>query len=553
MKTSWRLAKLLLGALFTFVGASTSFAQIPIPTNQGTNWTSTTRNQFYTQDQGSQIIPLAWFRALKQVNGLSFSASSLGRYGYLPNPSSPVAGLPVGFSTNVDRQTGVTHVGLTCSGCHTRQITVSGVSYRIDGAPAITDVNTFLSDMDSAVAKLLNTQTVFDQFAQTVLGSGNTATAKAALRTQVNDWYLPFHTLMSRSLPTASRWGPGRLDAVSMIFNRVSGLDIGLTPPYMIPENMALADAPARYPFIWNTHLQDYTQWTGFFKNGTPLLGLGRNLGEVIGVFAKFHPVKDSTRASGYDFLQINSGNIPGLNVLESLVPKIGPPKWPWLLDPIKVAAGRNVFYKPDTTQGNKSCNDCHGIRQGEPRDGNTNTWATPILDVGTDSRAANLLTRRVKTGILQGATVPGTTLTLQATDYVDRVLSVAVQGAIAQYYSAPPAAPAESGPRPIGYAYESRVLQGIWAAAPYLHNGSVPSLAELLKPSPLRVSQFQVGPAYNIFTVGLASTQSKFNFTYRTTDCTQRNSGNSRCGHEYGTTFNAIEKAALLEYLKQL
>ena len=34
------------------------------------------------------------------------------------------------------------------------------------------------------------------------------------------------------------------------------------------------------------------------------------------------------------------------------------------------------------------------------------------------------------------------------------------------------------------GGTYEARVLYGIWAAAPYLHNGSVPSLAELLKPA---------------------------------------------------------------------
>lgn len=42
-------------------------------------------------------------------------------------------------------------------------------------------------------------------------------------------------------------------------------------------------------------------------------------------------------------------------------------------------------------------------------------------------------------------------------------------------------------------YPYESRVLQGIWAAAPYLHNGSVPTLEELLKPAAERVESFPV------------------------------------------------------------
>ncbi|MBE0762893.1 hypothetical protein IH729_24350, partial [Escherichia coli] len=46
-------------------------------------------------------------------------------------------------------------------------------------------------------------------------------------------------------------WGPARLDAVSMIFNRLTGLDIGTAPPYLIPDNIKAADAPVRYPFLW--------------------------------------------------------------------------------------------------------------------------------------------------------------------------------------------------------------------------------------------------------------------------------------------------------------
>ena len=46
---------------------------------------------------------------------------------------------------------------------------------------------------------------------------------------------------------------------------------------------------------------------------------------------------------------------------------------------------------------------------------------------------------------------------------------------------------------------------------------------------------------------------QSKFDYTLETTDCSERNSGNSRCGHEFGTSLSAEEKKALLEYLKTL
>ena len=95
--------------------------------------------------------------------------------------------------------------------------------------------------------------------------------------------------------------------------------------------------------------------------------------------------------------------------------------------------------------------------------------------------------------------------------------------------------------------------MEGIWAAALYLHNGYVPTLMELLTPDSQRVSQFMLGPAYDINGVGLSLQQTKFNFTLTTTDCSDRNSGNSRCGHNYGTTFSAADKKALLEYLKSL
>ena len=95
--------------------------------------------------------------------------------------------------------------------------------------------------------------------------------------------------------------------------------------------------------------------------------------------------------------------------------------------------------------------------------------------------------------------------------------------------------------------------MKGIWAAAPYLHNGSVPTLYDLLLPVGQRPKAFKIGPAYDKVKVGLAIEQTKFDFTLNTTDCSARNSGNSRCGHEYGTQLPPEEKKALLEYLKTL
>ncbi|MBI5011327.1 MAG: hypothetical protein HZC06_00410, partial [Methylocystis sp.] len=65
------------------------------------------------------------------------------------------------------------------------------------------------------------------------------------------------------------------------------------------------------------------------------------------------------------------------------------------------------------------------------------------------------------------------------------------------------------------------------------------------------RVSDFKVGPAYDVSAVGLAAEQPKSTFLMKT-DC-NRGSGVSHCGHDYGTALSETDKRALLEYLKTL
>lgn len=546
--------------------AQTAAQTAPKTLDQGSRWNKRTRDEFYSQDQGSRLIPLKWMKALKQPNGEPFMAANLDRYGYLPNPASQ-AGLPIGFTTNVGNNT--TYLGMTCAACHTRQIDVAGTSYLIDGGPAFTDLQSFAADLDTAVNTVLNDDAAFNQFAADVLGGTPSAPAKMKLRDELAAWFLPYHTIMKGSLPADAPWGPARADAISLIFNRVSGLDIGPPPTYMIPENIKLADVPVRYPFLWNAWRQDFTQWPGFAPNGNKLFGLSRNVGQVIGVFAEFRPFKDKWKLLKVNYSKNNSANFRGLNKLEDLVEKIGPPKWPWALDQTLVARGKLVYQQKDAANGNQSCADCHGIRRGKFRTLRHETWATPIVDVGTDSREVNLLSSQVKTGVLAGADIFGTPL--KPVDSAVSVLKLAVAGSILQHYfilglpggkeGAPdqlrdtwqPRAADLTGAAATKFPYESRVMEGIWAAAPYLHNGSVPTLAELLTPDAQRVSEFMVGPAYDIEKVGLAAQQTKFNYTLKTTDCAARNSGNSRCGHNYGTGFSAADKKALLEYLKSL
>lgn len=94
---------------------------------------------------------------------------------------------------------------------------------------------------------------------------------------------------------------------------------------------------------------------------------------------------------------------------------------------------------------------------------------------------------------------------------------------------------------------YKARPLNGVWATAPYLHNGSVPTLAELLKPAANRSPTFHVGSrVFDPIHVGFVNdtTQPKFDTTL---------TGNKNSGHEYGTELSDEDRQALLEYLKSL
>ncbi len=525
-----------------------------IKLDQGSNWTELRRRQYYSVDQGSRLIRYSWIKALRQDNGKPFLEDSLSRYGYLPNSASPQK-LPIGFLVSKDGW-----LGITCAACHTRQIEVGGERYRIDGGPALADFQKFLSDLDKSMGRTLANKDEFIEAAKRVKGSDMPGSGYPGLRSKVMDWYAPYHEQMSRSLPNPP-WGPGRLDAVSMIFNRLSGLDIGPAPSFMIPENMVKADAPTRYPFLWNASRQDITQWPGFALNGDDLFALLRNQGEVIGVFADFHPLPDK---KGIDYKTLNSTSFAGLNEAEDLIKKIGPPKWPWPVDQTLVDKGKPLY--------EKYCGaGCHEIKQGAFRILNPfgPSWATPIQNVGTDVREYQVLSREVNTGVLAGEEIPflhklGTRDTafnlLEQSVYGSLMSSSSWLSGINEGLSLASKAASLLGIIGEGFkpkleigSYEARVLEGIWAAAPYLHNGSVPTLAGLLKPATQRVSEFKIGPAYDIINVGLAVDQPSTDQILITTGCSELDSGSSRCGHEYGANLTPDDKKALLEYLKTL
>jgi hypothetical protein len=96
---------------------------------------------------------------------------------------------------------------------------------------------------------------------------------------------------------------------------------------------------------------------------------------------------------------------------------------------------------------------------------------------------------------------------------------------------------------------YAARPLYGIWAAAPYLHNGSVPTLSDLLLPPERRPKTFALGAReYDPVKVGFVVD----------TSCSQQDclvdttqTGNGNGGHLWGTDLSEADRMALLEYLK--
>jgi mono/diheme cytochrome c family protein len=97
---------------------------------------------------------------------------------------------------------------------------------------------------------------------------------------------------------------------------------------------------------------------------------------------------------------------------------------------------------------------------------------------------------------------------------------------------------------------YANMPLDGLWLRAPYLHNGSVPTLAALLEPAAVRPAVFYTGyDVYDYDRVGFVSDgadAAAHGWRYDT-----RLPGNGNGGHEYGTDLPAAQKLALVEYLK--
>lgn len=485
------------------------------------NWDAQDSIWFYNTTQGSNLMPYAIFLHLEQANSLALfrSSESLHRFRYLaqsPNYANP-DGLPVGFVK--DKYQDKEYVGFTCAACHTTQINYQGTGIRIDGGPAMADMENMLLALATALKASLDDNTKFERLARKVLDD-DYATEQQAFRQQLQQVYESqvFYNQSNAPIHDTElvNYGYARLDAFGRIYNRILS---HLTPHDK--ENFNPANAPVSYPFLWDTPHSDFVQWNGVGDNRAEgiagVLGpLGRNTGEVMGVFASFSLESDGKKI-GYQ----SSVNKHNLERLERHLQKLESPQWP-----------ENIFPKIDQTlaaQGKQvyreyRCAWCHGGSESiipapaefDRSAGNRlmiSQFSTIPWIASDGQMQKNAFNYEGKMGFFTGEAISlGGKEKFSEQSKVLPALSKAAQGVIiapdydkwlvrrwadqvflfltALAYNQVPPTQRHNDFAIIAKettmleAYKARTLNGIWATAPYLHNGSIPNLYQLFLPA---------------------------------------------------------------------
>jgi mono/diheme cytochrome c family protein len=524
-------------------------------------WDATDSLWFYNTTQGSNLLAYDLFLHLEQAdNEKRFrDNANITRYRYLPiaphwdNPD----GLPLGFVK--DSHKGEDYVGFTCAACHTAQVNYKGTGMRIDGGPALSDMEGFLLALQRALAATLADEGKFSRLLKAIDSepSDKSAGALRARLTAANQRLLREN---QHNHSPAGAYGYGRVDAFGRIFNRVFER---LTPDN--PNNVNPSNAPVSYPFLWDTPLHDFVQWNGLISNEKNQ-ALARNVGEVLGAFAHFD-------------LKTGRSSVVTRNLIRlerQIRDKLYSPQWPDVLPPIDqnlAAEGRKVF---DAYR----CGTCHADI-GDRKSGDRRVIAhLATLDrIGTDPMMArNAATNTGLSGFWEGkaysqgggkhehvtpaskALGSAVKRVIITPDYdhtlVRRWLNLAYDLAVGVFDKTIKNPIRHINHEPVRgqeqvdhlLVYKARPLNGIWATAPYLHNGSVPNLYELLLPScapdeqsegPCRAASFHVGSReFDPVKVGFDTTAQAGSYVFDTSL-----PGNSHAGHEYASGKTAVIK----------
>jgi cytochrome c553 len=194
--------------------------------------------------------------------------------------------------------------------------------------------------------------------------------------------------------------------------------------------------------------------------------------------------------------------DLAALERVERFLVELEPPRYPFAIDRARAAEGQEIFAG--------HCAACHAPES--DRSGKVSAAA----DIGTDRHRLDTFTQQVAD----------------------------ITNAQGDGY------PWEFGGYHVSTGYVNVLLDGIWARAPYLHNGSVPTLRDLFEPVANRPATFYRGSdIYDQRRGGFVSdapAPDQSSFRYDTAL-----PGNSSAGHLYGIDLSPSQKDALVEYLK--
>ncbi|HTF97030.1 MAG TPA: di-heme-cytochrome C peroxidase [Cellvibrio sp.] len=566
------------------------------------NWNDKTRMDFWFTSQGARILPYTWFVWLeeKDKQTLFRSVEHMESLRYLPMPESAMnpGGLPVGFTMEVDKKSRTAWMGLNCAACHTNQIDYGDKKILVDGAPTLANFVGFFSELVAALNQTYEDDAKFERFARNVLQNDYSKNNAATLRKQLSEISFALSERENVNRLPASYpkdfTSYARLDAFTNIQNAGTAFALGdvtnRNPPI----------APVSYPFLWGTHQSDVVQWNASAPN-TPVVGpLIRNIGEVVGVFGHLQIKKAPwwQRLFGHNFHYRSTVDMMNLGYLESWVKDLRSPQWQDTpLPPVNVsqAVKGEVLFKTHCTQ-------CHQVIPRQNEGDKYTSIKTPLSEIGTDPDMAwyadnhvakTLILEGTKEGVIFGPPFgpEAPAIQIPVNGVVGLVLHdpmtalkaglipegggkeihitdaeiQTVKGYVKQHLEerekitkdntdVPRSGVVANADKDLGgLVYKARPLNGIWATAPYLHNGSVPNLWELLQKPEKRVTRFWVGSRkFDPVNVGFVTTEGLDEFqVLNSAGAIQP--GNSNRGHEAGTNLSDNEKRQLIEYMKML
>ncbi len=516
-------------------------------------WPEEVRQRYHYTSQGTLILPAAWLMEIRQgffsskklidpetLAGLRFLTDGIEAGAWNK------AGLPIGWTVDSWAKPGgpadskMPKAGFNCAACHTGQINYKGTAILIEGGGALHDAAQFQNLLGTAVLGTYLVPWKHAAFVDAVAKA--TGQDKAAVEDGLKAafWKAASAAWTGFRMSLYPGEGYGRLDALQRIANTLLADDLHM------PSNNRPAGAPVKFPFVWDIWRFDWVQY-----NGSVRQPMARNAGEALGVRAETNFVDADGKPVAEPARWDSSVNVVNLEWLEHALERLRAPAWPAeVLGPIdaaKTARGKVVFAE--------RCAGCHGIRVDRTRV--PAEWVLPMIpltEIGTaPQQALNFKNETYDGGPLNGGKpIDGKgALKLVTTQVSQRAYDVlgynSQQRAAADGFGRDNVVRAPE-------AYKARPLVGAWAVPPYLHNGSVPSLWDLL--SPVRPGTFYVGTReYDPVKVGLRTEAFAGGQVFDTAKAGNENTGHwfaddQRAGR-LGSALAEADRWAVIEYLK--